>query len=75
MPRPEFIDNRDGRTMQIAIQGYLDHLAGKNARPIDLSIASGYFHPSVFELLATQMEKLAQLSLLATQTDQFWRFR
>ncbi len=62
--KPEFVDNRDGNTLVAALRGHLDWLAATYAQPVELSIASGYFNPEGFGLLADQLERLPQFRLL-----------
>lgn len=62
--KPEFVDNRDGNTLVEALRGHLDWLAETYAQPVELSIASGYFNPGGFGLLADQLERLPQVRLL-----------
>lgn len=62
--KPEFIDNRDGNTLADAIQGHLRWLADTYASPVELSIATGYFDPRGFALLADDLEGLTGIRLL-----------
>lgn len=62
--KPEFVDNRNGTTLVAALRGHLDWLANTYARPIELSIASGYFNPEGFGLLADHLERLPKVRLL-----------
>ena len=62
--KPEFVDNRNGNTMVAALRGHLDWLADTYARPIELAIASGYFNPEGFGLLADRLERLPKVRLL-----------
>ena len=59
--QPEFSDNREGRTLQAALSGYMDWLAADKKEPVSLSIATGYFNPGGFALIADQLEKLANV--------------
>lgn len=63
-PRPEFVDNRDGNTLAAALQAHLEWLAETYARPVTLSIATGYFNPQGFFLLADHLEQLAGVRLM-----------
>ncbi len=68
--KPEFIDNRDGNTLHKALAGYIEWLLQNRKNPVSLSIASGYFNPGGFFLLAKQLESLADLRLLlGTEPD------
>ena len=60
----EFVDNRNGNTLVVALRGHLDWLATTHARPIELSVASGYFNPEGFGLLADQLECRPKVRLL-----------
>jgi hypothetical protein len=62
--KPEFVDNRNGNTLVAALRGHLDWLATTYARPIELAIASGYFNPEGFGLLADRLERLPRVRLL-----------
>lgn len=62
--KPEFIDNRDGNTLADAIKRHLDELAATYIEPIELSIASGYFNPAGFALIADSLEKLPKVRLM-----------
>ena len=62
--KPEFIDNRTGNTLVTAIRAHLDWLADTYAKPVDLSIATGYFNPEGFGLIADQLETLPNIRLL-----------
>ena len=62
--KPEFVDNRNGNTLVTALRGHLDWLANTYARPIELAIASGYFNPEGFGLLADCLERLPKVRLL-----------
>lgn len=62
--KPEFIDNRDGNTLVQAIRSHLRWLASTYAAPVKLDIATGYFNPSGFALLADDLRGLAHIRLL-----------
>ena len=62
--KPEFVDNRNGNTLVAALRGHLDWLANTYAQPIELAIASGYFNPEGFGLLADRLERLPKVRLL-----------
>ena len=63
--KPEFVDNRNGNTL-VAALSRASGLGGRNlaAQPIELSIASGYFNPEGFGLLADCLERLPKVRLL-----------
>lgn len=62
--KPEFIDNRDGNTLADAIRCHLRWLSETYAEPIKLSVATGYFDPRGFALLADDLAGLAEIRLL-----------
>jgi hypothetical protein len=61
--RPEFIDNRELR-MRDALTAHLDWLRETYTKPVELSIATGYFNPAGFGLLADRLERLSRMRLL-----------
>lgn len=58
--RPEFIDNRELRMLD-ALAAHLDWLHETYTRPVELSIATGYFNPAGFSLLADRLERLSRV--------------
>lgn len=62
--KPEFIDNRDGNTLAGALCAHLRWLAQTYAAPVELAIATGYFNPRGFALLADDLQGLARVRLL-----------
>lgn len=73
--KPEFVDNRDGNTLVEALRGHLDWLHETFAQPVEVAIASGYFNPEGFFLIADQLERLPRVRLLigAEPTPTFTR--
>jgi hypothetical protein len=63
LERPEFADNRK-LTLAEAIRGHLDWLQRMWARPVSVDIATGYFNPAGFALLADKLEKCERVRLL-----------
>ena len=61
--KPEFVDNRE-LTMVSALSGHLDWLAETYRRPVELAIATGYFNPEGFAMLAARLERLDRVRLL-----------
>jgi hypothetical protein len=61
--KPEFVDNQE-MTMAEALRGHLDWLHETYKKPVELSIATGYFNPEGFYLLADKLERLTQIRLL-----------
>ncbi|MBU1320056.1 MAG: helicase, partial [candidate division Zixibacteria bacterium] len=64
MSKPEFVDNRDGNTLGKALSAHLDWLAETYAKPVDLSIATGYFNPGGFAQIADHLDGIASIRLL-----------
>lgn len=62
--KPEFVDNRDKNTMAEALRSHLAWLHATLKQPTAMSIASGYFDPGGFGLLADELEKLPKVRLL-----------
>jgi len=62
--KPEFVDNRNGNTLVAALRGHLDWLGATYARPVELAIATGYFNPEGFALIADRLERLPKVRLL-----------
>ncbi|MCE9584402.1 MAG: helicase, partial [Planctomycetes bacterium] len=63
-PRPEFVDNRHGNTMAAAIRAHLDYLKEKWRQPVELAIATGYFNPGGFGLIADRLRALPRVRIL-----------
>ncbi len=61
--KPEFVDNREIKLVD-ALCGHLDWLRNTYTRPVELSIATGYFNPEGFALLADRLERLGKVRLL-----------
>jgi len=62
--KPEFIDNRNGNTLVAALRGHLDWLGETYRQPVELSIATGYFNPEGFALIADKLDGLPRVRLL-----------
>ena len=62
--KPEFIDNRNGNTMAAALGAHLDWLAQVYREPVELAIATGYFNPEGFALIAEKLARLPHVRLL-----------
>lgn len=62
--KPEFATNRPGERVADAITGYLDHLLAIWREPYEMAIATAYFNPGGFSLLARQLEAAASVRLL-----------
>ncbi len=61
--KPEFVDNREVKLVQ-ALCAHLDWLENTYAQPTELCVASGYFNPEGFALLADRLERLKSVRLL-----------
>lgn len=61
--KPEFVDNRE-ITLNEALNAHLDWLHTTYAQPVELSVATGYFNPEGFALLADRLEGLTGVRLL-----------
>lgn len=64
MPRPVFVDNRDGNTLSVALADLLEHFADTLRDPTDLSIATGYFNPEGFARIAGSLKGAGRMRLL-----------
>ena len=65
-PKPVFATNRPDRDQTVAgaIRGHLDHLLATWQQPPAIDIASAYFNPAGFELIADQLEQVGEVRLL-----------
>jgi hypothetical protein len=63
-PKPEFATNRPDERVADAINAHLRHLRETWANPPDLAIASAYFNPGGFLLLADELERAGNVRLL-----------
>src|ERR1017187_7190553 len=61
--KPEFVDNRE-LNLATALCAHMDWLAMTYAQPLELCVATGYFSPEGFSLLAGRLEKLKNVRLL-----------
>ena len=64
MSQPEFVDNRNGNTLAAALIARLRHLAETLRQPVDVSIASGYFNPEGFSIIAEELRHAGKVRLL-----------
>lgn len=62
--KPEFVDNRKGNTLVAALRGHLDWLQETYKQPVELSIATGYFNPEGFALIADRLDTVPRVRLL-----------
>ena len=63
-PQPEFVDNRNGNTLAVALEARLEWLATHLVQPTDVAIASGYFNPEGFGRVVHALEKVGRVRLL-----------
>ena len=64
MLRPEFVDNRQGNTLAANLRAYLrDQLETHTMAPA-VWIATGYFKPEAFPMLAEELEQAREVRLL-----------
>jgi hypothetical protein len=61
--KAEFVDNRELRLVD-ALTAHLDWLRETYAQPVELAIASGYFNPRGFAMLADRLRTLEKTRLL-----------
>ena len=62
--KPEFATNQNGETVASALQRLLRHLQEKWAGPYDVAIATAYFNPHGFNLIASELEAAGRVRLL-----------
>jgi superfamily II DNA or RNA helicase len=62
--QPEFVDNRDGNTLAAALVARLRHLAATLREPVDVAIATGYFNPDGFGMVAEALRQVGRVRLL-----------
>lgn len=71
MPRPEFIDNREGNTLSMAINEYIADLREKMGPQPNLDVATGYFNPRGYFSVADSLDEVGEVRLLlGAQPDQ-----
>lgn len=61
---PDFVDNRAGNTLARRLSEALDALAEHLAQPPCIDIATGYFNPQGFGILAKALERAGPMRLL-----------
>ncbi len=61
--KPEFVDNRE-ITLAEALKAHLDWLHENYKNPVEVSVATGYFNPEGFLLVADRLERLNRVRLL-----------
>src|SRR5487761_1293991 len=61
--KPDFVDNREVKLVE-ALNAHLDWLHQTYREPVELSIATGYFNPEGFALVADKFQRLSRVRLL-----------
>jgi len=61
--KPEFVDNRELALVD-ALGAHMDWLAATHIAPQELDVATGYFNPEGFALLAERLKRLKGIRLL-----------
>ena len=64
MTQPEFVDNRNGNTLAAALNGRLRTLGAALREPVSVAIATGYFNPEGFGLVADALRASGRVRLL-----------
>lgn len=62
--RPEFATNQERQSVAGALQNALQYLESQWADPYDVSIATAYFNPDGFNLIADELEEAGRVRLL-----------
>ena len=62
--RPDFVDNRDGNTLGLAVTECLKHELATRKDPPAAWIATSYFRPEGFPLIADALEQVREVRLL-----------
>src|SRR5437867_3882227 len=61
--KPEFVDNRELLLVE-AVNAHLDWLNETYREPVEMSVATGYFNPEGFALVADRLKRLSRVRLL-----------
>ncbi len=61
--KPEFVDNRELKLAD-ALKAHIEWLCETYKNPVELSIATGYFNPEGFGLIANHLDRLSHVRLL-----------
>ena len=64
MNKPEFATNRGDETVAAAVAGHIGYVADTWAKPFEVAIATAYFDPGGFGLLAGALERVPAVRLL-----------
>lgn len=62
--KPEFSTNLDGETVADAVRGHLNWVLDTWAKPFEVAIATAYFNPGGFDLIADALERVDRVRLL-----------
>lgn len=62
--QPQFIDNRNGNSLEAALNALLADFSSRLRDPVDVAIATGYFNPEGFAKIADALEGAGRLRLL-----------
>ncbi|MGQ0643755.1 MAG: helicase-related protein [Gemmatimonadaceae bacterium] len=62
--QPEFVDNRDGNTLERALLDRLDWIATSLRDPVAVDIATGYFNAEGFARVAEALERVGHVRLM-----------
>lgn len=62
--QPEFVDNRDGNTLERALLDRLEWIATNLRKPVDVDIATGYFNPEGFVRVADALDRVGHVRLM-----------
>ena len=63
--KPEFATNRPGERVADALAGHLEYLRATWSKPVEVAIATAYFNPDGFSLIADELEKVSGVPLVA----------
>lgn len=63
-PKPEFATNRPGERVADALNAHFGHLRSTWAEPPELAVATAYFNPGGYGLLADELEHASKVRLL-----------
>lgn len=62
--KPEFATNRSDENVADALRGHLSYLLETWAKPFEVAIATAYFNPGGFGLIAAELERVGTVRLL-----------
>ncbi|MDF1556404.1 MAG: phospholipase D-like domain-containing protein, partial [Deferrisomatales bacterium] len=75
--KPEFATNRSDEIVADALRGHLSYLLETWAKAFEVVIATAYFNPGGFGLIANELERVGEVRLLlgAEPDSREWRIR